>query len=128
MNTILQKTRKNLQLFGGVQLIVSGDFFQLPPVRVNKQATISSSSSSSSKTDDRKYCFQSYLWNELFGKHSYELKVIHRQSNDQEYLELLTHLRYGELSSVELKKLNDRYQKPLPILNEILPTQIYTHK
>jgi hypothetical protein len=130
LNDILRQTRKNLQSFGGVQLIVSGDFFQLPPVRVSKQANLSSliSSSSSSSGPEKRYCFQSPLWTRLFSDHSYELKTIHRQSNDLEYLSLLNHLRYGQLSAEELKKLNDCYNKNLISMNDILPTQIFTHK
>jgi hypothetical protein len=127
LNGILQQTRKSTQSFGGVQLVVSGDFFQLPPVRVSKQANLSSLISSSSGPE-RRYCFQSPLWTRLFSGHSYELKTIHRQSNDLEYLSLLNHLRHGQLSAEELKKLNDCYNKNLISMNDIVPTQIFTHK
>ena len=52
MNYLCQSFRKNKdKIFGGLQLICSGDFFQLPPVCKDK-----------SNTAEGNFCFQSSLW------------------------------------------------------------------
>ena len=71
---VIDKTR----IFGGLQVIVCGDFYQLPPV--NK---------SNSKDD---YCFLSEAWRQTGFKTCY-LEKIYRQQNDSEFIELLNAIR-----------------------------------
>ena len=54
LNEIGKRIRKNNLPFGGIQVIFSGDFYQLPPV-----ATVGDR-----ETD--MFCFQSKIWSELF--------------------------------------------------------------
>lgn len=151
MHEILQRTRQRFDLpFGGIQLIVCGDFFQLPPIRASTsssttsmkkglvtsflkppQHTVSNNkpSSSTSSQEKMRYCFESRLWKELFEHHSYELLTIHRQSNDSEYLALLNHLRFGVTTDEELQQINNTcYQRKLQPEHDVMPTQIFTHK
>lgn len=44
MESVARAIRKNCQPFGGIQLILCGDFLQLPPVTKDRSS--------------RKYCFQ----------------------------------------------------------------------
>lgn len=74
LNQLLKTIRKNNRAFGGIQVILSGDFFQLPP--------ISSSQS---------YAFESSSWMELNLAICY-LSEQHRQRQD-ELFELLCALR-----------------------------------
>jgi len=46
VNSLFQLIKGNDKLFGGIQLILVGDFHQLPPIRNN-------------------YCFSSPIWDEL---------------------------------------------------------------
>lgn len=45
--------KRNSRPFGGIQLIVTGDFFQLPPVNKNKK-------------QPQDFCFKSAVWPQLF--------------------------------------------------------------
>ena len=48
LDYIAKKIRYSNKPFGGIQIVLSGDFFQLPPI--NKQEM---------KTDSRVFCFES---------------------------------------------------------------------
>ena len=54
LDTIGKTVRRNSQPFGGIQIIFSGDFYQLPPVG-NKD-----------EPDTTKFCFESPSWFEIF--------------------------------------------------------------
>ncbi len=77
-----------LQLcFGGIQLIVSGDFNQLPPVTdLNSEKTCDNA-------EDSKYCFLSKSWNRCIDCHL-RLTTIHRQK-EPELLTLLSEIKKG---------------------------------
>jgi ATP-dependent DNA helicase PIF1 len=81
-----------LKPFGGIQVVFSGDFYQLPPV--------------GDKDDDdtSAFCFESDRWNEIFMKENViQLKTIFRQT-DTNYTKVLNQIRVGKLykSSYEL--------------------------
>ena len=72
--------------FGGLQVVFTGDFFQLPPV------------GSDGEPDTEKFCFESPLWNTIFKlENQIELKTIFRQ-NDPKYIDILMQIRRGELN------------------------------
>ena len=78
--------------FGGIQIVFSGDFYQLPPVGDNDDE------------DTTAFCFESARWKEAFGKENMiELKTIFRQT-DLNYTNVLNQIRIGKLykSSYEL--------------------------
>jgi len=78
-----QKIRKNTRPFGGIQVIFSGDFFQLPPVPDRDDA------------DTGKFCFESARWNTTFDC-QIEVKTNFRQS-DSEFARILNQIRVGKL-------------------------------
>jgi ATP-dependent DNA helicase PIF1 len=82
--------------FGGIQVIFSGDFYQLPPVNKSSEKT--------------QFCFESELWNELFGKHQYELTHIYRQTDD-EFVKILMGIRHGTITKKGVKKLMSRVEE-----------------
>ena len=63
---MLQCVRKNRECFGGIQLIVSGDFYQLSPVPCHNYG------------DPGYYAFLSPVWRDIF-KHHIRLDNVHRQ-------------------------------------------------
>ena len=69
LDLIAKKIRKNDKPFGGIQIILSGDFYQLPPVNKDKL-----------DTDSSLFCFQSDNWNETFST-IHILTKIFRQNN-----------------------------------------------
>jgi len=87
--------------FGGVQLIMIGDFFQLPPIV--KQPL----------SDKPLFIFQLPVYQAMMNGETgvnVELQTIFRQS-EHEFATLLNHMRIGQLSATELtiiKKIMDR--------------------
>lgn len=115
LDTIGKKIRKNNKPFGGIQLIFSGDFYQLPPVG-NKD-----------EPDTMKFCFESEFWNETFKKDNHiELKKIFRQK-DEEYCKILNEIREGRLKRSSLNKLMEQVSKNEEDIKstEIIPTKLF---
>ena len=82
--------------FGGKQIVLVGDFFQLPPVvksgieenyLLNELGGI--------------YAFQTPLWSRAGFKNVF-LKTVHRQQNDNLFLSILNHLRHGDLDTKDI--------------------------
>jgi ATP-dependent DNA helicase PIF1 len=91
LNDIGKAIRGNLQPFGGIQLIFSGDFFQLPPV------------GDKDEPDTQRFCFESDDWNSVFHRDcQIELIKIFRQT-DEVYAAILNQIREGKIK----KKSND---------------------
>lgn len=87
------------QLFGGVQLVLSGDFLQLPPVLIQIKSEVSESVKV-------KFCFESKLWNKAIKK-SFQLTQIFRQS-DIQFANILNEIRFGTCSERTAQCLIDR--------------------
>ena len=103
LNRIGKMIRRSDQPFGGIQIILTGDFYQLPPIE-NK-----------GEPESGKFCFESTNWNTTFPcENQVVLSKIFRQ-NDQQYINILNEIRKGELSeeNVELLRtyLNRSYKK-----------------
>ncbi|KAF5383613.1 hypothetical protein D9615_003724 [Tricholomella constricta] len=80
--------RKKVEPFGGIQVIVTGDFFQLPPVGKHGAQV--------------KFAFEASLWKETV-KHTYNLTKVFRQS-DQEFIDMLNEMRFGRLTPKSIAK------------------------
>jgi len=106
LDYIAKNIRRNQKPFGGIQVLFSGDFYQLPPIE-----------------DTNSFCFESPLWKELFKKENQiELKTIFRQS-DIKFKEILNGVRKGILSK-EHEKILKQYLIRKPMEN-IIPTKLY---
>lgn len=91
LNAIGKAVRGNLKPFGGIQLIFSGDFYQLPPVGDN------------SEPDTQRFCFESDDWNSIFHRDcQIQLVKIFRQT-DEVYSTILNQIREGKIK----RKSND---------------------
>jgi ATP-dependent DNA helicase PIF1 len=91
LNDIGKAIRRNQKPFGGIQVIFSGDFYQLPPVG-NKD-----------EPDTQQFCFESDEWNYVFHRNNQvELKKIFRQT-DEVYSTILNQIREGKIK----RKSND---------------------
>jgi len=82
--------------FGGIQVILTGDFFQLPPVY--------------SDSVQKKFCFESQCWSELID-HCIELKTSHRQ-NEKELIKFLNHVRKAKINDFVKKQLEKFKNNP----------------
>ena len=109
MDKILRAFKKNNIPFGGVQTILSGDFFQLPPI--------------SREAKDKRFAWQSPSWKEL------ELKTCYLQEkfrqDDNVLISILDEIRSANVSSNSYDILNSRHHKELDI--DFTPTKLYTH-
>lgn len=69
--------------FGGCQIIVLGDFFQLLPVF------------DADKDEDQRLAFESAIWQAMFGERTFVLTKNFRQRFDRDYASLLQRIRKG---------------------------------
>lgn len=106
LDTIGRKIRKNQRLFGGIQLVLSGDFLQLPPVE--------------KKT---RFCFESPLWINL---EQVFLKTLWRQQ-DEQWQTILNEIRVGECSPESCALLETRCID-VPEDLKIKPTKLYCRR
>ena len=89
LDLIARKFYKKNVPFGGLQVIFTGDFYQLSPVFSN---------CSEKEKEESMYCFQHELWDQLFIKENkIVLKTIFRQ-NDAALLKVLKYVRKGQIS------------------------------
>lgn len=106
----LCKAMKNSNLpFGGMQIVLSGDLFQLPPVR--KYGT---------KIDQ---IYTSSTWRDLNLSICY-LEEQYRQF-DKKFMKLLNRIRDNKEVEEIVKVLRTRYNKPIKGIET--PTKLYTH-
>jgi len=102
ISNILKACKNTDKVFGGIQMIFVGDFFQLPPVTNN-------------------FCFLSSSWIELNPK-IIELTELIRQTDDKLFQLILAKLRFGKLT----KQIYDILIKNKEItFTDIKPTKLY---
>lgn len=89
------KSRPNIP-FGGIQLVCSGDFFQLPPVGDDNDP------------ETTQFCFESSAWNLTFPPESNQvvLRTIYRQQDDK-YINLLNRIRIGKITKKDIACLEE---------------------
>lgn len=109
MDLMMQMAKENDEPFGGIQLVLSGDFFQLPPV--------------SRVAQDIRYVWQTHLWS-ILGLHTCYLHEKYRQS-DGALLSLLEEIRCADVSEDSMNYLRGRYRKRPE--GAVEPTKLYTH-
>ena len=105
VDKLLRIVRGNDAPFGGIQLILFGDFFQLPPVNSDN------------------FCFESKVWEEAEIK-TIVLKEIFRQK-DERFVKLLNNIKNGIVDKNDLEILKSRYG--LVSNDAIKPTILSTH-
>jgi ATP-dependent DNA helicase PIF1 len=105
--------RRNARPFGGIQIIMFGDFFQLPPVSKDAEDKLR-----------KNFCFESELWFETFSSQNHmELIKIFRQS-DENFKKILNQIREGKIR----RNVNDfllNYVNRDKTLEIIQPTKLY---
>ena len=113
LDAIGKAARKNQKPFGGIQLIFSGDFYQLPPVG-NKD-----------EVETCQFCFESALWFQTFGLENHvSLSQIFRQ-NDPIYQRILNQIREGRLKRSSNDTLLHNVGKEIPADCPIRPTKLF---
>lgn len=113
LDAIGKAVKKNSKPFGGIQLIFSGDFYQLPPVG-NKD-----------EPETTKFCFESPLWFETFNLQNHvSLCKIFRQ-NDPIYQRILNQIREGRLKRSSNEALLQQVGRKIPEDCQIRPTKLF---
>ncbi|CAK7913134.1 ATP-dependent DNA helicase Pif1p [[Candida] anglica] len=124
LGEIAQTLRKNNSPFGGIQLIVSGDFYQLPPV-MKRQVTNSTEAAHYDSLPDPEtiFAFESETWKETIRK-TLILQEVFRQKGDQGFIDMLNEMRGGKVS----KKTQNQFQylsRELPKHDGIEPAELF---
>ena len=113
LDFLAKKTRNKESPFGGIQLIICGDFYQLPPVPVRFRRVL--------------YAFNSEAWKNA-NITKLELTDVVRQSGheNQGFVQMLKEIREGICSQKTIDELNQCHidVKPIPA-DGILPTKLY---
>lgn len=110
LEEIARTIRRNQRPFGGLQIIMVGDFYQLPPV---------------SKGQDTDFVFESPLWSKL-GLITHDLTQIVRQK-DEAFQTILNQARCGQLTKESLKILKRRMNLDYKSM-EIQPSMLFTRR
>jgi ATP-dependent DNA helicase PIF1 len=103
--------------FGGIQIVFSGDFYQLPPVASSSNSTSLSIGGGGYgyEYDDSAasaFCFESPLWDSTIDV-VIQLKKIFRQTDDV-YTNILNRIRIGKLSKSSFDILSRQLNKTMP--------------
>lgn len=117
LDLLLKTIRKNDQCMGGMQIIFTGDFLQLPPI-------------------NDEYCFKSKVWNDLDIKIIYLTKMY--RVNDPVYSDILERVRLSKhteednvklyLRHIAYKKIKDEIESEDEKDIKLKPTFLYGKK
>ncbi len=109
---VCRRFKRNSSPFGGLQIILSGDFFQLPPV------------DKSTKNEDQKssMVYESEAWKILNPAICY-LTEQHRQ-DDNILTEILNNIRNNNLEEKHFEHLDKCIGREI---SQLKPTKLYTH-
>ena len=114
IDSIAKKVRNNPKPFGGIQVIFSGDFYQLPPVGDKEQL------------ETMQFCFESSLWFETFTIENHvQLRTIFRQK-DLMYSTILNQIREGKIKKSSILRLNEYINREKPVdavITKLFPTR-----
>lgn len=103
IDDVLKHYRKSDLPFGGIQIIMFGDLYQLMPVAQEDEWDKLKEKYKSP------YFFSSKVM-EKMGCPMFELKIIHRQ-DERNFVTLLNNVRLGHVSATELRELEGRFKK-----------------
>ena len=120
VEAVCREIRRNQQPFGGLQIILVGDFFQLPPI-VSREISGNNKIIDVARDENTKFAYRSRAWETLNPIVCY-LSEQHRQE-DAIFLEFLSAMRQATIVESHKQLLRTRYS-PEP-KNGI--TQLYSH-
>jgi len=101
LEVLARATRESTKPFGGLQLVLTGDFMQLPPVN-------GKSADSFREAVPQKFCFEVGAWRRVVASRTFELTEVFRQKGDDTFVKVLNEVRFGELSEESERLLRAR--------------------
>ncbi|KKZ66471.1 hypothetical protein EMCG_07806 [[Emmonsia] crescens] len=108
LEEIARKIRNNGRPFGGIQLVVTGDFFQLPPVPDSSKMA--------------KFAFSASTWNTTI-QHTILLTHVFRQK-DPKFAAMLNEMRLGKLSPETIASFK-QLSRPLNFHDALEATELF---
>jgi ATP-dependent DNA helicase PIF1 len=108
LDFLSRKLRRDSRPFGGIQVIVTGDFLQLPPVKKDPRAPYD-------------WAFESRAWREADFQ-VVHLTKIHRQ-DDADFVRALSEFRFGRVTGHNARLLRSRVAK----FPDADLTRLFTH-
>jgi ATP-dependent DNA helicase PIF1 len=109
LEEIARRIRNNGRPFGGIQLVVTGDFFQLPPVPEGSNR-------------EAKFAFAAATWTTCI-QHTILLTNVFRQK-DPEFAEMLNEMRLGKISPRTIDAFR-KLSRPLDFHDSLEATELY---
>lgn len=106
IDRILKQANNNSKPFGGKQIIIFGDLFQLPPVAKGEEIDFF--------TD--KYGGIFFFNSPAYLKGNFKFKEITEifRQTDKEFVDILNDIRVGKISKEQIDSLNEHYVKEVP--------------
>ncbi len=121
VDAVCREVRRNETAFGGLQVVLVGDFFQLPPVVSRAEESDNENIFAHSKNTGSRFAFESGAWKNLNPLVCY-LSEQHRQE-DSVFLSFLSAVRSGAVVEHHRALLRTRYApKPKSGI-----TELYAH-
>ncbi|MES2457347.1 MAG: AAA family ATPase [Bacteroidota bacterium] len=119
IDAVLRAVRKNNNPFGGVQMLLIGDLYQLPPVVKREEWAFLSQAYPSP-----------YFFDALVVRRNpllqIELTTVFRQT-EPEFINILNDIRNNKISQKSLNLLNERYNPDFSATEELNPIIITSH-
>lgn len=124
LSDAVSEIRKDPRPFGGIQLVICGDFLQLSPIAPRKPDIEQMVSALQAKEGldeqdaremlflNRGFCFQGYNWQKAKFQ-VVELDQVFRQQNKQ-FVDILQDIRKAHIPPSTLEFLRTKCQRPLP--------------
>jgi len=108
INTACQAFRQSIAPFGGIQLVLCGDFFQLPPVSTEMRRT--------------EYAFKAKSWQET----NFKICYLDKQPRyiDNKFIGVLNDIRHSQVNEETVAILKSRINHP--VRGSVRPTRLYT--
>lgn len=108
LDLLAQKIRKNKSPFGSIQIILSGDFLQLPPVKSTN------------------FCFESFSWDITIQKTFYFNEIIRQK--ELSFQNVLNKIRVGVVDDEVRKTIDSCHKRKLENKDGIIPTLLFSRK
>ncbi|THH28278.1 hypothetical protein EUX98_g5905 [Antrodiella citrinella] len=109
---IARALRRNSAPFGGIQLVLSGDFCQLPPVPDRANGT----------QQPPTFAFDAKSWSQCVGKPVVLTKVFRQK--DQAFVDMLNGMRFGHLDQATINKFRS-LSRAVTYTDGIEPTDLF---
>ena len=128
VDRVLKMVRKSKSPFGGLQVVLCGDFFQLPPIKDKNFEEIKKEAEGSLFGEDvekkNNFAYQSNSWQSGDFKICY-LEEQYRQQEDYDFTQILNKIRENKMDDDVRNKLEKRMNKEVKFVERI--TKLYTH-